>query len=103
MAAMRVARVLGWFNVDAMLASGNRGQLDEWIEFERLEPFGWEQPSMIAANIINAMRSLVLADKMKDEDFIAPDAFVPKPRVAAKSGHVSPERWVAGFRLSAGV
>lgn len=57
---MKVARELGWFNVDAMLASGEAGQLDEWLAYEKLEPSGddWERTSLLLSQLLNAIQGI---------------------------------------------
>ena len=43
-----------------MLATGQPGQLDEWIAFEQLEPIGddWERTSLETTSIVNALQLL---------------------------------------------
>lgn len=76
---MRIARRCGWFDVDAMLASADAGRLDEWIEFERLEPEGddWERASLIATTMHNfAERVLTMLNADYKADILDWDAFV---------------------------
>lgn len=79
---MKLARQFGWFNVDAMLETAEAGQLDEWIEYERINPSGddWKRSSMIATQVINAIQQVAAAfgdARLGERDLLPLDAFVP--------------------------
>lgn len=84
---MKLARQLGWFNVDAMLETAEAGQLDEWLEYERINPSGddWTRSSMIATQIINAITTAMAGfggGRVSDRELLPVDAFVPHAAVA---------------------
>ena len=80
MAAYRLALALGWFNVDAMLATGSPRHLAEWNEYHELEPFGepWKRASMMATRTINTIIALAPSDGKDEKTYYDDDAFVPR-------------------------
>lgn len=85
-AAYRLALELGWFNVDAMLATGEPRHLAEWQEYEDLEPFGqpWKRESLMTTRTINTIISAVPRSGSEEPEFYEDDAFVPKREDAEK-------------------
>lgn len=86
--AYRLALALGWFDVDAMLATGAPGQLHRWELYHELEPFGepWKQMSSAVTNIINTVNAIAMGmqgEEVTSEQvkaaMMALDALVPKP------------------------
>jgi len=57
---MKLARALGYVNVDAMLGSITLPQLLEWADFNEIDPFVEERADLrtakLEATIINALR-----------------------------------------------
>lgn len=43
-----------------MLTTGEAGQLDEWLAFEKLEPSGddWERTSLLLSQLLNAIQGV---------------------------------------------
>lgn len=80
LACYRLALALGWFNVDAMLATGTPRQLAEWEEYYQLEPYGqdWSRSSIVAARTINTILAVAPTKNEQDKEFYDDDAFVPK-------------------------
>ena len=81
--AYELAAHLGYYNVDAMLASAPAGQLRMWRLHYEKKPFGsnWHQYSMIVATLINFIRQELApfkGEKLKQRDYLKTDAFVPK-------------------------
>lgn len=102
---MKVALLLGWFNIDDMLATGKPGQLDEWIKYLELEPHGddWERTSLQTSQIINAIMAIAAGFGSGKSEPLEADCFVPyRKRSKRRSSHVSPAEWVATFKLGVG-
>lgn len=74
-----MALELGWYNVDAMLASAPARQLDEWQEFHDLEPFGksWHRTSLSTARTLNTVMSLAPVEKGEKREYYEDADFVP--------------------------
>lgn len=77
-----MAAKLGWYNVDAMLASADPQQLEKWSAYYDLEPFSqeWDQASLIASEITNNFLRLMGGlggAKSEEIPFLDQDYFVP--------------------------
>lgn len=79
---MRLALALGWFNYDAMLATGEPRHLDRWFAYYKQEPFGrdWHQMSQATSAVVNEIRMIAAGfrDKRIDEsDLEESTAYIP--------------------------
>lgn len=104
MFAYRLARVLGWVNVDAMLDSITHDQFQEWMQYAELEPFGdeWTQTSIVSAVTWNRLLAVqaAIGGKVRQAEWKSPDDFVPKSRrrkVVTKTNWAAHEAMMRGM------
>ena len=78
---------MGVIDVDRMLESMTPQQMDEWLAYYQVEPFGdeWLQAGTIAAvvyNVVASVGSAMGGKSLKEKDMRDPDDFIPtdKPK-----------------------
>lgn len=93
-----------------MLEAAPAGQLQKWRAYYYRKPWGddWEQASLVATQIINAIQSVATGmsgKRAKEKDMLKHDAFVPRPAASTpekkKTSSITEMR--AKLRLMAGV
>lgn len=99
---------MGRYDVDGMLDSAPRQQLEEWAAYHAINPWGddWERSSLVAARTINSLHGIAAGfggKELDDSELIADDAFVPKLRKKKKAKQATPATAFAKMRQTIGV
>ena len=95
-------------DVDGMLESMTPQQMDEWIAYYRIEPFGdeWLQAGTIAAVMYNVVASVGAAmggKSLKDKDMRDPDDFIPSDKPKRRRRATTPAEQMAVIASTMGM
>lgn len=95
--AFRVAKELGYFDVDAMLANAPASMLVQWVAYFGLEPFGEERADLRAGIVSSVVAN---CNRAKGGKAFEPKDFMPK---FGKRKRATRQSMIATLKAIAGV
>lgn len=93
-------------HVDAMLASMEPHEFDEWMAEHNIEPWGddWRQAGIVAAEIHNGFSAIVAAFTDGDMEAVtATDFYRPAKRKDKQLRYLTPQESLRKNRMTCGV